>query len=214
MKKLFLVCVLLIALAQLAHAQSIEISRQYPREIKLGEELQIEIALKNLDSFPKSAIVYERIDENSIPVEPKNAETVYIGFGETKETRFSWEINLGSLEEKKIIYRVRPLKIGAYNLYSTRAYSNGENYKSEANIISVKCIPNNACDEGENEAYCPEDCTKSEIECYTDNDCGQIGYCDDGTTFWDIKCSNSKCTKQTGEFCKSADSTNSNHKYH
>ncbi len=210
--KILLGMIVCLCLIQLAYAQ-VEIIKNYPKEITAGSELSVEIILKNAENFTKKLIVIERIDQNAVPVEPGTVETVYLGFGDTKEQRYSWDIMLAPLEEKRIVYRIKVNKVGAYNLYQTKAMTITQTYLSNADIVDVKCVPNNSCEQDENNYYCPQDCQESDIQCYTDNDCGQLKFCDNGSTYRDIRCLNNKCVKQTAEFCKTTAETKMQQKY-
>ena len=185
---------IILLLPLIVFAQGIEITRDYPKEITAGQELNVTINLKNNENSYKNFQLYERIGDDVDAVNPLSAETVTVGFGET-ERRYSWDVSLMPMEQKNIQYTVLVKKAGTYNLYPTAIVLDGIAYFSNANIIDVKCVPDTICEEGENNYNCPQDCSKNSAECRKDDDCGLAKFCKSGIYYRDFHCENGKCKK-------------------
>jgi hypothetical protein len=157
--KTIIYAALFLILINITFAQNIDIIKESPTEIKLNEVIEIKIHVYNPSSVEKGFGIIENLPQNIEIIEPKKTFTKMYDGLEIKY--YNWEITVSPNSVKTIIYKIKPLSLGVYVITPTEVTSKSDNEILYGNPVTfnVKCIPDDKCDNGENKATCPEDCS-------------------------------------------------------
>jgi len=141
-----------------ASAQEIQVVKDYPQEINLGDIMEIKLYISNSYSIKKEFIITENLPQNIEIIEPLETSTK-INDG-LKIKYYNWKTSISPNSIKEIVYKIKPLSLGAYIIKSTEVADTSDSkiFMSNPASFDVKCSPNNQCDAEENSVNCPEDC--------------------------------------------------------
>jgi len=191
---------------QISYASNIEITKTSKSKITIGDELEVEISISNLENSEIEVSVKEQIT-NADPVQPESFYTKKCQVGFCVEPPFyMWNVTLSPLSTYTIDYKIKPLSFGNFSIPPTEVKtSSGELFYSNRLNVIVHCITNGICqpDKGENYFTCPEDCPSGSA----DDVCDLIkdGRCDpDCVPSADPDCSEVKKPICENGICESA----------
>ncbi len=181
MKILEIFTVLLILNLTLVSAQTLRVTKPVPEEIRLGDVLEVNIIIENLENRRIDIYVKEMIG-NAEPIDPPELNQPSSPTGCKycmPPPYYSWDMTLQSEETRTIVYKIKPVHPGEFLFSRTIVTtSDGETYYSNLAITYVRCNENGVCEKDlvENYFNCPEDCSSGS----EDNVCDLIedGVCD------------------------------------
>jgi hypothetical protein len=146
---------------QTAFAANLNVTKNAKTEIKVGDILEVNVTITNLENTEISVSVKEHIT-NADPVQP---ESFYSGNCPYKmciePNYYEWNVTIPASSIYTITYKIKPLSFGSFTIPPTEVQtSSGENFYSSSLDILVHCIPNGKCEpnKGENYYTCPQDC--------------------------------------------------------
>ncbi len=162
-KNKIIILIFLAILSQSVFALNITVLKTVPEKINLGEILQVNITVFNLEDSYVNVTVKEYISISAEPVDPANFtyETSSELEFAVSPPYYSWNATLAPNSKHEIIYKIKPLSFGNLFLSPTEVTtSSGEVFRSEPVGVSVERPKNGICepDEGENYYTNPEDC--------------------------------------------------------
>ena len=154
MKKILTILIFLILVSTVA-AEEIKVNKIAKANITKGDILEINIEIeKNIEGIKNAYIKetlppgIELVDEKTVKIESHDGIKVKI---------YEWNLELKDIKTS-IRYKIKPIKLGQYNLKPTSIKINNDLYRSNSLEFNVNCKANNLCEEGENSLNCPQDC--------------------------------------------------------
>jgi hypothetical protein len=153
---------MLVMLLAMAVAANVQVTKQLPSTIQVGQIAEFNITLENKDLTNVSLTVREDIT-GSNPVDPPKAEE-FASF-DYKMVYYEWKVVLEPGESRVISYAIRPTETywGVYSSPESVAYTaDNQVFKSEKSLIGVTCNNNGICEEKETEFNCPKDCERKD----------------------------------------------------
>ncbi|MDP7141204.1 MAG: hypothetical protein QF362_01405 [Candidatus Woesearchaeota archaeon] len=160
-----------------AEPEDIIIERIIQERVNYGDVLEVMIIATNNEAQPVNIKIEELITGEFEFIEPKEPKLrAWEGYN---VSYLDWSVTIPANSKETIIYKIKPLLTKQYALSSTKAITeNGNSFKSMPSSFRVFCVPDDICDtsKGENNVYCPEDCSTG----IADNTCDykEDGRCD------------------------------------
>jgi hypothetical protein len=156
--KIIVYFIILLMVANVALAQEIKVVKESVPEIRLNDIIEIKIHISNSYTVEKELTIEEILPQDVLVITPKE---FFIKKNDALELKYyEWITKVSSNSIKTITYQIRPSSLGEYSLGSTEVIDKSDlkSYSSNTLTFSVKCVPNNKCEEGENINTCSEDC--------------------------------------------------------
>jgi len=161
MKKLIILIISIILLANLISAQEVIVTKETTENIKINDIIEVKINILNPYSTEKTYEVSERIPNNIELIEPSQPDEVK-QFNGIEANFLKWNLLISPNMISTISYKIKIKELGDYSIQATDITDSltEEVYFSNSLEFSVDCNPNNQCEENENYLNCPEDCDK------------------------------------------------------
>jgi len=131
--------------------------------LKEGKELEVSVLrlLKAVVLNKEKGVfeIKEKLPQNIDLINPLQPNQItYLNGIKAEFLKYSLEIPENKIST--IEYTIKPKSLGSYTISPTSVTSDAT-YISNSAEFTVSCIPDNVCSEGENNLYCPEDCSTS-----------------------------------------------------
>lgn len=140
-----------------SHPTSLGVERIHTANTTPATLVTITLKVSNRGNERVKALLTE--DQRPGLVYPDSSGLKYHTYQGIRIPYYAWDLTLEPGATRTITYDVKPEAIGMIAFTSAKLTDTyGNQVESPMTSIRVSCIPNGACDAGENTIFCPEDC--------------------------------------------------------
>lgn len=136
----------------------ISIARLHEAEVNAAALIEVKLLIENGENAEMRLFVTEFHIQGVEYVDP--IEVKYVSYQSFRLPYYGWSLIVPAKSSKELVYHIRATNAGVLSFSpATVADEYGNVFESAPTVIKVRCNANGVCENGENFANCPEDCS-------------------------------------------------------